>query len=104
MFVGMLGFCNLYLQQAADSNSKKDRKKRGSQQTFGTSCFVKALHFIFSSLIMSIETILFCKNRLFYFRQIQKISRYSLNDLFSFFVLSLFAERYLLKGFSHKYF
>ena len=41
MFVEMLGFCNLFLQQAADSNWKKNTAK--TQQTFGPSCFVKTL-------------------------------------------------------------
>ena len=104
MFVWMLVFCNLFLQQAADSNSKKDCKNQVSQQTFGSSYFVKALNFIFISLIMPIDSILLCKNWLFYFRQIQKIPRYSLAYLSFLLVLSLFAKRYLLKGFSHKYF
>ena len=32
-----------FLQQAADSNFKKDMQKRASQQTFGPPCFVRAL-------------------------------------------------------------
>ena len=84
MFVWMLDFCNHFLQQEADSNSKKDCKNQVSQQTFGSSYFVKALNFIFISLIMPIDSILLCKNWLFYFRQIQKIPRYSLAYLFSF--------------------
>ena len=42
MFVGIPVFLILFLQQAADSNSKKGLKKRASYQTFGPSCFDRA--------------------------------------------------------------
>ena len=73
-------FCNKQLIQI----QKKDCRNQVSQQTFGSFYFVKALNFISISLIMPIDSIILCKNWLFYFRQIQKISRYSLAYLFSF--------------------
>ena len=45
MLLGMLVFCILFLHQGADSNSNEGFKKRASQQTFGPSCFDRALLF-----------------------------------------------------------